>query len=500
MRRSSVVRGEKGGVSTPTTSDASDITRACFSCQSSVESEFERIALNCRKHFVCRECLRRKAVRDAQSMWVCFICTPVPVYSAPEHVFVDHDNLLLEAMKLKAGSFSRKVDDHRVRIDYRRLGDFIAKERIITGRVYNCRPAIVKDERFTLALSRASDNTGGQKEVDTGICVDIMDALTCDTRSTVALVGGDRDILPALKKALEAGWRVKIYMWECSTSMDLKKLPQAYKNCTFVPLDENFENIYRCYYATSTTETETSVVLFENFKCDKNGKIYEAHSDWWKKMEQAIEWPVQYKWIESVQLRYCLYMLDKPRLLLVFKDLTEAEARDKLLTIPTLSDDGSDRERAPEIYSDFRERIEQQAILSSGPSTEWSQASSRCSTPRHTPKCCLGKNCEDGLKCQLAHSSEDKEYFGKNRGKGFYWRKTKLCNVENCPHSKDIKKCNFAHGKEDGWCRNCHKRGHFYNSCKNPACKSQKHILESTMQRLHQYSPPTTSDTTLTSK
>jgi hypothetical protein len=56
-------------------------------------------------------------------------------------VFVDHDNLLVEAQKLGAEYFNSDKDD-KIRIKYRKLGDFIAGERTVESKesIYTGRP------------------------------------------------------------------------------------------------------------------------------------------------------------------------------------------------------------------------------------------------------------------------------------------------------------------------------------------------------------------------
>ena len=130
------------------------------------------------------------------------------------------------------------------------------------------------------------------------------------------------------------------------------------------------------------------------------------------------------------------------------------------------------------MYNDFKERLEQDRSrsISRTPSDTWSEVVSRRSSTQSTPatrECCSGKNCEEGLKCSFYHSANDKSYFTKKGGKGHPFRKTWLCSRRS--RCNDPKKCDFAHGPKDGWCKKCHKRGHFKEACRNSECNHPKH-------------------------
>ena len=457
--------------------------KSCLICKF---VKFETICLNCGLHAICKECLQKKAEKNVGCMYECSACligTAAAAAAAPTPipVFVDHDNLLVEAQKM-GGEYFDSVKDHRIRIEYRKIGDFIAGERTVKSRVYTGLPLRINDERFVVVTTKNSVHTGKQKEIDTMISVDIMDTLTLKQNSfvspTIVLVSGDRDMLPALKKVLEAGWKVEIYMWERNTATDLKELANNNKDtCLFVPLNEHFEDIlYRNYF--TLTDDDSSVVLTVKHKIEKEERIYQTHQSWWKEVEQLSKWPVQYRRLDKVLLskKPFEYVLEEPRLLLVFKGLEITKTRMLLSRIPSLDKDP--HEKPCEMYTDFKERLEQGRSRSKSctPRDTWSMVASRRSTPQSTPttyECCSGKNCEEGLKCSFYHSADDKSYFETNGGKGHPPRKTRVCSRRS--YCKNPEKCDFAHGAKDGWCKKCHKRGHFKQTCHSSECKHPKH-------------------------
>ena len=333
-----------------------------------------------------------------------------------------------------------------------------------------------------------------QKQIDTTICVDITAVALTQKQNhsacpTIVLVSGDRDILPALQKALEAGWGVEIYMWEHNTAKCLKELAEYNEKCSYIPLDEHFENIiYRHYFTLKEDEDSSVVLTLAHGKFGKDERVYQTHECWWKELEEISRWPVQYNWLEKVELsKPPPYELKEPRLLLVFNGLGLVKTKMLLSKIPSFDKDRP-HERPCEMYAKFKVRLEQgrSASASLTPS-EWSQVVSKRSTPRSTPtipECCSGKNCESGSKCTFYHSIDDKSYFKTRRRKGHPHRKTSLCPR---PHSHSLpEKCDFAHGSRDGWCTKCHKKGHFKSTCRNSECKHHKYTAEKVLYALRE--------------
>ena len=428
-------------------------------------------------------------------MYACLACSATPSSSpAPVYVFVDHDNILVEAQKIAAKDFDSDTD-HRVHINFKKLGDVVIEGRTLVGKgkVYNCRKVDINDiARFSLVLTESSRHTRRQKQVDTNICVDIMDVLTPTTPSTIVLLSGDCDILPALKKVLEAGWKVEIYAWEHNTAEYLKKLAAENVNCIFKPLDpyfkpldDEFPDIISYHYYISSIKDEdevTSVVLTVSCsKFKRDNRVYKTHASWWEKLEEISKSPVQYSWLRKV----AEYELNEPKLLLVFRKLDIIRTKDLLPHIPRIAED-IPHERHPEMYNNFKERLEQgrSRSISLTSSNTWSTVATRYSTPRSTPACCLGKNCEDGQKCVYYHSVDERKYFTiKVRGgKGHPYRKTRLC-PQPVSHSLP-EKCDFAHGPNDGWCIKCHQKGHFKVTCNNSECNHPKHTARQLSQAL----------------
>jgi uncharacterized LabA/DUF88 family protein len=312
---------------------------------------------------------------DAQNIFQCLPCS-TPDIDSPLIVFVDHDNLLMEAQKLGAmrkGFVSteptrkNELRDHRVHINYKRLGDLIAKGRDMKGTSYSCYPVLINDRRFSLESLDRSIHTGGQKEVDTTIVTDML-TLEEFPPPTVALVSGDRDMRPSLRKIIEKKWKVEIYMWNNSTAECLKELDGS----EYEPLDENFDKIIdRVYYSANDVSEESTLVLtVTRGAFGEDQKIYHTHQKWWNELEQLTKWPVQYKWEYEWET--------EPRnLLLVFMGLAETEIRRLAPKIASLDKDEFPHEGRCVTYTEFKQKKERSQSKSVTPSESFSLVTSR---------------------------------------------------------------------------------------------------------------------------
>lgn len=89
------------------------------------------------------------------------------------------------------------------------------------------------------------------------------------------------------------------------------------------------------------------------------------------------------------------------------------------------------------------------------------------SRQRYPAECPNHCNCYSGTRCYYGHLEEEMVYFKKRReGCGNPLRKVTLCkDYENKKCFKKSEECDWAHGEDDAWCRECRKMGHFGANC-----------------------------------
>ena len=469
------------------------------------------IPLKCEIHRLCQKCLQEKARRDGpDDMYVCDAreCTSTGAKSKlPIQMFVDNSNIWIQAKKL--GSKIKNLispDDHRVRINYGQLTDVVEHGRVdAIGTLYGSEPPKIdhvwnkiEERGWRVEILQKSSHTGKEKEVDSTMFRDILALATVPPakQSTIILISGDRDMRPAVKEILQKGWKVEIWMWVDSIAKGLKKLTKEYENLSIIPLDEHWKEVvfYEYVVTNPLVSSDSSAVLtvtrgkFDHTQPLATSKTY---STWWDQLEQLSKWPVQYKWMEDDEARH---------LQLVFRGLKKNE----LLILVTKFKENKillqHVERA-EVYDDFKERQKRVPAKRVSDKEGWGEVVTRKSrskptnsknnssaaatpTPVRTvqpqpvctrkEKCCSGKNCEDGLKCNYCHDKDDIKYFRWRKGAGNLRRKTRQC--KDYPKCANFSiQCNFAHEDSDRWCLKCHMMGHFREKCPNPECQHPKH-------------------------
>ena len=451
--------------------------------------------LACHIHSICDECLIRKAGEEKRSedLLVCRSkeCTSEAPAPLPIYAFIDHANLWIEAKKL--GSRHLQFDsqeDHRVRINYKRLREVIGGRRKIEGTVYasensrrDLEMSLCNCDGFTLKTVERSAISGRQKRVDSMIIMDMLELKRTSGRSVIVLISGDCDFLDPVKSVLNDGWKVEILMWNHNTADELKTLEGS---CTYKPLDEHWDDIvYKTNHIfssdidTITIHNPSLVLTFPRHKFQKGQHIDRTCPDWWKKLEQISMWPVQYKWLTD----------EARHLLLVFKELELCKTR---MLAEKINKPSSEEFKLPdvercEMYYDYKERLKRGPPTPVTPDLAWSKVTSRhtsrCSTPALTRQqvCCSGTNCELGKNCSYRHSEADREYFRRRGTKSN--RKTRLCpRRRQCINPS---RCDFTHGQYDRFCLKCHKTGHFKDVCPNAKCTHPQHTVSLAAKKLH---------------
>ena len=321
------------------------------------------IELKCAMHYLCKSCLQQKTREEGwEEMYVCRKCTTAERSEPPVYVFVDHANLWIEAKRLGKGKKRLAPDfseDHRVRINYGHLQDVVVPGgQRVEGKIYTTDQLDFESEAFKVEQLALPGKSGKkQKKVDTTIVRDILRLLRTvpySKRTTVVLISGDADMIPALEDiAEEKNWKVIIYSWDHCRAADLRDFQLTRSNVSIASLDEHWDTLV--YYSCETTSitdddhNNSSLVLQLSFPrgFTKDWKI--DCTEWWTKIEKVSKWPVQYKWLtknESIK-----------HLLLFFKGMLKRDTRDmvkKITTTPTTTDFKIEH---CEIFPSYKERL-----------------------------------------------------------------------------------------------------------------------------------------------
>lgn len=413
---------------------ASHKVYSCSACKKETSSTND---LDCGKHNVCTDCLLKQGTKDYA------ICQPNDCPGI--WIFVDNSNIWIEAKKLQ--SKVRKFEtseDHRLRIDVGKLADVIASGRPTeSGVLYGSEPPPVdtvwekvRKKGWEVKTKKRSVITGKEKQVDAQIVADVTAKAIktpIDKRTTIVLVTGDADVIPAIEKVIEEEkWNIEVYMWEQAFSRAIRQFASDNDRVEMKYLDSYLEQftftsmMFPIQYHISTKHTVRVVFsMVEERTPDKA---------WTRKLESIAKWPFQYYWENCTDL------------VLVFSDDRARRGRFDSKKFLAMIKTDSLKVLTAKTFDEFT--AEQ----------GWTTVSSR-----KTHKWCRsGLNCEYGLECRNEHTIEEKEYFVE---KSLY-RKVKECFHFRKGHCrKAARDCGYAHGIEDAWCLTCKQNGHYTDEC-----------------------------------
>ena len=418
----------------------------------------------------------------------------------PIWIYVDDSNIWITAKKLAAKNMKTK-EDHRVRIDVGRLTDVVAKGRAVAqGFLYGSEPPPVdtvwekiKERGWDVPKPKTrSAITGKEKGVDAQLVADVTE-IACTTpeekRTTIVIISGDADAMPAIKKALDdkyRGWSVEVYMWKDAMSNALKKLPKTEPNAKVYYLDEYLERITftNMKFSSRKLVDKANAMVFQMEPKAFRNRV--PTKKWCRELESITQWPFQYYWAE-------LKGKETNDLVLVFRndgvdsfDLTRFLARVDEYPIQYVIDvkpyvqyeqekSGLYLEMVGHIpYSEACDGYSDEAIPSVSDDDDKSWHVKRPPRPhksqRYSDPCSYKFNCMYGLKCHNKHTDDEKSFFRTNQGEGNPLRKVKPCSHHpNC--KRGMKDCHYAHGEKDAWCLSCRDMcGHYTNNC--PKLKS----------------------------
>ena len=234
-------------------------------------------------------------------------------------IFVDDSNIWIEAKKLvsRLKCFDTH-EDHRVRIDVGKLTDAVTRGRTVVNRyLYGSEPPPIdtvwkrmSQQGWNVSRHRRDIFSGKEKQIDTQLVADVTE-IACSTpqdrRTTIVLVTGDVNTIPAIEKVMNyPGWRVEVHMWEQAISSALKRFASKYpgkieiyyldkslEQITFTSMDFNYHSKYL------QTQARVYGVVVTMIPNAFQGKLLSKH--WIQTIEKVAQWPFQYYWITKGQ-------------------------------------------------------------------------------------------------------------------------------------------------------------------------------------------------------
>lgn len=434
-------------------------------------------------------------------------------------IFVHQSNMWIEAKKLYSRMKGFVTDqDHRVRIDMGKLADVLGGGREeLTGKLYGSEPPPIdsvwkriRERGWEVITSQRSQLTGKEKQVDTKLVADVI-SLACKTpeheRTTIILVTGDANIIPAIEGVLnEERWKVEVYMWENAISNQLKQLGRG-DRCKVFSLDQYLEQVtftnMKFHFSNPNVRSMVcafGVVFRMEEEAFKPNRV--PTDDWIDSLDSLAQWPSQYYWfdhkrslkndlvvvfrpvsgkrfnvgnfLESVKIpevdgrtKYRLKHVQGVQTFIQFITALIREARQD----PELKKfDAALEQVGLYTHDDVCAGYENDALYVSDNIERWQIFRKKHrpqSRQRYTQECPKHYNCFYGTRCHYGHSPEEVAYFKKRKdGRGNPQRKVTLCRAfENKRCFKKKEECDWAHGDEDAWCKECRKTGHLGSKC-----------------------------------
>jgi uncharacterized LabA/DUF88 family protein len=467
-------------------------------------------SLGCKQHVICQECLPKNIDKFGYKDGALYTCPECVGSTAPRMrnvwIFADNSNIWIEAMKHTAErkGFTPTLDhDHRVRIDYGGClhpDNLAGKNRVVKkATLYGSVPPPVdtfwekvRTYKWVVKTYERSYVTHKEKEVDTELVADVTEVV-CKTpvhlRGTIIIISGDRDMRPAVEKALENGFEVEMYIWKNATSFrdSLNMYSKKYPGCVSYQFLDNIEAQATYLNKESSESQQDNIHNCSAVISIGQGKTPEeivGSKEHWNDLEKLTKWPVEYRLLKDG---------DKNRhLLLVFQGMEKPDLEslvEKLNSLPyvehcrlftkSLEKTGviDDDDGFKKIVGGIKPKKPGAISCAKLPPPARKTAQSKV-----MQKCCSGKNCDKGKQCKFGHTGDDLRYFRRREGAGNTKRKTSWCKniLKNgvCKYSDTD--CDYAHAENDRWCTNCHKSGHFAGKnardCPNPKCQHPSHL------------------------
>ena len=418
-------------------------------------------------------------------------------------VFVDDSNIWIAAKQLASRVKHLKTsEDHRVRIDIGKLTTVVAAGRpVAQGFLYGSEPPPVdtvwekiRSQHFEVNTYPKSQITRKEKQVDAQLVADITERAIITPefeRTTIIVISGDADVLPAVKKVLKyKRWNVEVYMWQHAMSSELKKLPSSNDRVKVLFLDDHLSKVTFTNMKFDVKNLESLLVHVRSSglvltiaKGSFRNRV--PTTQWCLQLESITQLPFQYYWFEekeeltndlvvvfkeenaasSFELAHILELLEShslPHVLHVqtFLHYIHAKKQYAIDAVGCYSYDDVISDPENHSPSVSRKTEESWEIVRHQSKLPYRSKKQKYSTP-----CPYKRNCKYGMSCNYKHTDDEKKFFHQNMGKGNPLRKVRLCNNPKC--KKKAEDCSYAHGNEDAWCLICVAQGHLTDNCPN---------------------------------
>ena len=437
-------------------------------------------------------------------------------------IFVHQSNMWIEAKKLYSKQKRFMTDqDHRVRIDMGKLADVLGRDREeVKGKLYGSEPPPIdtvwkriRERGWEVITSQRSQLTGKEKQVDTKMVTDVV-SLACSTpiheRTTMILVTGDANIIPAIEEVVkQERWNVEVYMWASAISNQLRRFANQHKDRVKVSdLDQYLEKVTftNMKFNISNPNVRSMVCAYGivlTMEKEAFSKNRVPTSQWIDNLDSLAQWPSQYYWFDhKTRPNNDLVVVFRPisgkrfdvkNFLESIQDTSEGKIKFRLplvIGVQTFVQFiGALAREAKEhpAVKQFDAALEQVGLYSpddvcAGYENEASYVSDHDSQERwrvfqkkhrpqsrqrYTEDCPNHYNCFYGTRCYRGHSDKEIAYFKKRKeGRGNPQRKVTLCKDfmdKKCFNKAE--ECDWAHGDEDAWCKECRKTGHLTSKC-----------------------------------
>lgn len=477
---------------------------SCCGCEKNVGET----TLKCQSHKLCAACLDARVLKEDPSKYRdCLICRTASfaVTSGMIWIYVDDSNIWIEAKKLASKMKGYKTgEDHRIRIDIGRLTDVVANERPSQGFLYGSEPPPIdtvweKIKEKGWEVDKFRRQRGKEKQVDAQLVADVT-ARAIETpmpeRTTICLVSGDADVLPAIRHVLaKEGWKVEVHMWKHAISKELQEYASQRRNRIQIKyLDDQIANVTFTNMKFNYSDRGLHPMAKENglvFTMKPNAfRIdYVSWKMWCNEVENIAQWPFQYYWFKKNGK-------ETGHLLMVFKADREKGKFDLADFLRSICPEHATTESSSH---PIRHVLQIETYLSFSQTdsrTDWSFSSAGQFSLQYMPEegtsddqfelvrsdshyakkkqrysqpCKFRFNCKFGKNCHDKHTDGEKEFFRNNQGRGNPLRKAKICQYykEGRKCFNGILKCNYAHGERDAWCLVCAVQGHLTDNCPN---------------------------------